>query len=214
MRLQAIWGLASCQLTGQLEGTNVILDTDQNSLRLLRLACLGTAAPKAGQTSQSIEGAIEHTDPAESLSALTGTEAGLNPAEIQASTTLDTSQTHTAARDGDQSCLPAILPAQATATGAICQIGCLGPLPVTLPASQAVLIESQCAIAFSRTAAENLRLQGHDGSSAEDQPKRDSTQNNKQQRYNGNCLCPNCTRSWLRVYLINVTDAMTSLQEE
>ena len=189
MCLQAIWQLASCQLSGRLEGTNVILDTDQSILRLLRLACLGSAAPKAGRTIQSIEGAIEHTDPIKSLSALTGPETRQTPAKTQASTTLDTSQTHTAAKDGDESCLSAISPAQATATGAICQIGCLGPLPVTLPASQAALIESQCGIAFSRTAAENLRLQGHDGSSAEYQPKRDSTQNNKQQRYSRNCLC-------------------------
>lgn len=166
----------------------MILDTDQRSLRLLRLACLGSAAPKAGQTIESIEGAIEHTYPIKSLSALTGPEARPIPAEIQASTTLDTSQTHTAAKDGDESCLSAISPAQATATGAICQIGCLGSLPVTLPASQAALIESQCNIAFSRTAAENLRSQGHHGSSAEYQPKRDSTQNNKQQRYSRNCL--------------------------
>lgn len=182
MPAQAIRQLAACQLSGHLNGSTVIVETDVTNLQLLEKTCFGRSVT-ADRSCQNVEGTTEQVkipeDPSDDLS-----EAARYKGEANELTNSGSSQgVHTAAAASPvERGLPAASIKHVEVWGATYQIGQLGALSIDLPAAHAARVESQPGVSFSRSPAENLREPGS-AEQAKHEEAREQAQKTKSRRY-------------------------------
>ena len=162
---QAITQLAACHISGYLQGTSVIIEPETGIRELLGQACLGAAIDTVDSSH------LEAGDVAEHVNRLAELGGAVPPAGEEGAT-----PQHWSTRESHEDLQapsvwqckgggPAGISSEhARRWGAPCEVGELGGLSISLPTRQAARIESHAGIAFSRTAADNMRSHeaGHD----------------------------------------------------
>ena len=165
---QALTQLAACHISGYLQDTTVVIEPETGICELLGQACLGEAIDTADSSRLEAEDVAEHVirpthlgdtvPPAGKEGAwpqhwgTTGSLEGLQASPVRQ------------CKEGN----PAGISCEhARRWGAPCEVGMLGGLSISLPTRQAARVESHAGIAFSRTAADNVRSHEPNHDSAE-----------------------------------------------
>ena len=163
---QAIAQLAACHIRGYLQGISVIIDPETSIYELLGQACLGAAFDTAESSHLEAGDVAELVTPRTEVGdvvPLAGEEGARPQRTRRTRKSLEGMQATLVSQCKEGG--PAGLSCEhAGRWGAPCEVGRLGGMSISLPARQAARVESHAGIAFSRTAADNVRSHepGHD----------------------------------------------------